>query len=103
MTSVCEWGTGPSVREWGAGGHALALATTWRGECRAPAHLRAKEVLLGIPVLLGTVGYTYLTGKGGAVQAGRASLGGGQSTIFAFKLFFDTLAVFRHQVGGAQA
>ena len=32
-----------------------------------------------------TVGYAYLTGKGEAVRAGRASLDGGQSIIFAFK------------------
>ena len=29
MTSVCEWGTGPSVREWGAGPEFFCVVGSW--------------------------------------------------------------------------
>ena len=87
MTSVCEWGHRPLcprvVRRGARPRPGYNVAGRVPGSC-APTNQR------GTAGDTCTVGYTYLTRKGWAVQAGRVTLGGGQSIIFAFKfsLFF---------------
>ena len=82
MTSVCEWGHMP-----------LCPRVVRRGACPCPGYNVAGRVPGSCAPTnqrdtagdTCTVGYTYLTGKEGVGQAGRAALDGGQSAIFAFK------------------